>query len=408
MLWWSATHLSVDAGRRLGDQWVAETIEEAERLWVERDRDKWLWFLPLFEIPDAAMPGTGAHWRKWLENHAADHFGFLETHDQVDVPILTMTGWYDQQIGSIKHFTGMVENDMTGRARQNQYLIVGPWTHTLDQLASQIGQVDFGPEACRDYYQIADQWFSRWLKDEENALADWPPIQLFVMGANQWRAENEWPLARTAYTTFYLHGNGRANTSVGDGLLHRAAPGEQLPDEYTYDPRDPLMTLYTPGGQQEPMDQRALDGRQDVLVYSTPPLEEPLEVTGPIVAKLWAASSAPDTDFVVKLLDVRPDGFVQELCHGIVRARYRESFARPSLIEPGQAYEYTIQVNPTSNLFKRGHRLRLDISSSDFPNFDRNHNTGGHDYKEAHLQSAHQTIFHDAARPSRVILPVIP
>lgn len=167
------------------------------------------------------------------------------------------------------------------------------------------------------------------------------------------------------------------------------------------------MTLYSAAGQQEPRDQRVLEGRNDVLVYATPLLEEPLEVTGPIVVRLWASSSARDTDFVAKLMDVWPDGFVQELCHGIVRARYRDSYEQPSLIDPGEVYEYAIQVNPTSNLFRPGHRIRLDISSSDFPNFDRNHNTGGDDYREAVLQVANQRIFHDSCRPSRVILPVI-
>ncbi len=209
-------------------------------------------------------------------------------------------------------------------------------------------------------------------------------------------------------TDFYLHSGGAANAVTGDGTLSREAPGEEPHDAYSYDPRDPLMTLYSPAGQQEPHDQRVLEGREDVLVYMTPPLQEPLEVTGPIVLKLWAASSTPDTDFVAKFMDVWPDGFVQELSHGIVRARYRESYENPTLIEPGRVYEYTIQVNPTSNLFRPGHRMRLDISSSDFPNFDRNHNTGGDDYKEATLQIARQQIFHDAARPSRLILPVIP
>ena len=167
------------------------------------------------------------------------------------------------------------------------------------------------------------------------------------------------------------------------------------------------MTLYSPPGQQEPQDQRALDGRRDILVYQTPPLDEPVEVTGPVTAKLWAASSARDTDFVVKLMDVWPDGFVQELSYGIVRARYRESFESPSLIEPDRLYEYTIQVNPTSNLFQRGHRIRVGISSSDFPNFDRNHNAGGDDYSESTLVTARQTVFHDGQRPSRIILPVI-
>ena len=167
------------------------------------------------------------------------------------------------------------------------------------------------------------------------------------------------------------------------------------------------MTLYAAKGQQEPHDLRALDGRPDVLVFTTEPLHAPIEVTGPITMKLWAASSAPDTDFVVRVADVWPDGFANELSYGIVRARYRESFEHPTLIEPDRAYEYTIQLNPTANLFKPGHRIRVDVTSSDFPNFDRNHNTGGDDYSESTLQTARQTIFHDVAKPSRIILPVV-
>jgi putative CocE/NonD family hydrolase len=396
---WTINNLSVDTARRNGHPHKPRAKEEASRLWVERDRMKWLWFLPLTDIPEEVMPGMRRHWLRWLEDHAADHFRFEERHREVNVPVLSVTGWYDQQIGTIRHFTGMVKNGMTPHARENQRLIIGPWTHTLANLDRRVGEVDFGPDAVRDYFRIADAWFGQWLRGERTEAADWPPIQLFIMGVNQWRAEREWPLARTAYTDFYLR---------GVGALSRQPPREEPPDAYVYDPRDPVMTLYSPGGQQEPRDQRALDGRRDVLTYVTPPLETPMEVTGPIVVKLWAASSARDTDFTAKLIDVWPDGFVQELCHGIVRARYRESFDRPSLIEPGRAYEYTIRVNPTSNLFRRGHRIRLDISSSDFPNFDRNHNTGGDDYREATLAAAQQTLFHDAARPSRLILPVIP
>ena len=168
------------------------------------------------------------------------------------------------------------------------------------------------------------------------------------------------------------------------------------------------MTLYSPVGQQEPYDQRTFDGRQDVLVYQTPPLEQPVEVTGPITVTLFASSSAPDTDWVVKLQDVWPGGFTQELCHGILRARYRDGYETPSLLRPGEVYEFTITVNPVSNLFLPGHRIRVDITSSDFPNFDRNHNTGGNDYFESDLQTARQTILHDAAHPSRITLPVIP
>ena len=408
VLWWSVNTLSVDAGRRLNDPDAPPTLDEADRVWVERDRSKWMWYLPLMEIPDHAMPGIGHHWRRWLSDHTTDHFGFEQSHGEVDVPALNMTGWYDQQIGAIRNFTGTVENGRSGRVRDSQYLMVGPWTHTLVDLDRQVGKVDFGPEAARDYVDIADCWFRRWLKDEEEAIADWPRVQVFVMGANRWRSADTWPLPETRYSSYYLHSNGNARSVDGDGLLSQEAPADEPADEYDYDPRDPMMTLFTPAGQQVPLDQRALDGRRDVLVYTTPPLELPLEVTGPVEMRLWAASSAPDTDFVVKLLDVWPDGFVQELCHGIVRARYRESYAAPTPIRRGQVYEYRIKVNPTSNLFQPGHRIRLDVSSSDFPNFDRNHNTGLDDYTDASLQTARQTVFHDAERPSQVMLPVIP
>ena len=408
VLWWSINTLAPDVRRRFGDESGPVTTEEAGELYLDRDRSKWLWYLPLMEIPDEVLSGVGRHWRRWLQDHAFDHFGFLEKHSRVSVPALTTTGWYDQQIGAIKHFTGMRKNGMTEEARNGQRLIVGPWSHTTDFSSSRVGAMDFGPEAVQDFFQIADDWFGRWLKGENTGVNDWPPVQLFVMGSNRWRGENEWPLSRTRYTNYYLHSGGEANTPGGDGFLGSEQPADEPVDSYIYDPRDPVMTLYTPPGQQEPQDQRVLAGRQDVLVYQTPPLDEPVEVTGQVTVKLWASSSARDTDFVVKLMDVRSDGFVQELCYGIVRARYRESFDGPSLIEPGRPYEYTIQVNPTSNLFQRGHRIRVDVSSSDFPNFDRNHNTGGDDYSETTLVTAHQTVFHDGQRPSRVVLPVIP
>ena len=398
VLWWSVNTLAPDVRRRLNEEAGPTTTEEAERLYLERDRSKWLWHLPLAEIPDEALSGVGRHWRSWLADHASDHFGFLERHRDVAVPALTTTGWYDQQIGAIRNFTGMRTNGMTAEARRGQRLIVGPWSHTTDFSSSQVGEVDFGPDAVRDFLQMADDWFGHWLKGESTGVEEWPPVQIFVMGANRWRGEEEWPLARTEYTDYYLGGGGK---------LGLGAPSDEPPDSYDYDPRDPVMTLYSPRGQQEPQNQRTLDGRRDILCYQTDPVEEPIEVTGPITVHLWAASSARDTDFVVKLMDVWPDGFVQELCYGIVRARYRESFTSPSLIEPGRTYEYTIRASPTSNLFRRGHRIRLDVSSSDFPNFDRNHNTGGDDYAETTLVTARQTIYHDRQRPSRVVLPVI-
>lgn len=405
---WTINNLSVDTAKRLGSRWKEKTNEEASRLWVERDRSKWLWYLPLYEIPEQAMPGMGQHWRAWLEDHATDHFRFQEKHREIDIPVLSISGWYDQQIGTIKQFSGMVKNGRTSHARKNQRLVIGPWTHTLLNLDRRVGDIDFGPDAEWNFYDLADEWFSRWLKEEGSGEPEWSPVQLFVMGANRWRSEEEWPLRRTQYLDYYLNSDGHADMPMGEGWLSLEPPTDGAPDEYVYDPRDPLMTLYTPAGQQAPLDQRQLDGREDVMVYQTPPLEEEVEVTGDIEVFLWASTSARDTDFVAKVIDVWPDGFSQELSHGIVRGRYRESFENPTLLEPNRPYLFRIQVNPTSNVFKKGHRIRLDITSSDFPNFDRNHNTGGDDYRESILEAARQKIFHDASRPSRIVLPVIP
>ena len=408
VLWWSINTLAPDQRVRDNAPTGPRTPDEAEELFLTRDRSKWYWYLPLLEIPDDAMYGIGPHWRKWLNDHATDHFGFEVKHRSMAVPTLTQTGWYDQQVMSIKNFTGLKENAATELARNNQYLIVGPWTHDGTDWPTKLGDMDFGPEAHLDYYDITSQWYRRWLYDEEDAIANWPKVRIFVMGDNTWRDEEDWPLARTRYVPYYLHSGGGAASVSGDGKLSEEPPGDEPVDEYVYDPRDPVMTLYQQRGQHEPLDQRALDDRRDILRFATPPLRQEVEVTGHIRLKLYAASTACDTDFVAKLLDIWPNGFAQELCYGIVRARYRESFENPSLIEPGMVYEYDIAINPTSNVFKRGHRIRLDVSSSDFPNFDRNHNTGGNDYADATLVAARQTVLHDAARPSHVILPIIP
>ena len=228
------------------------------------------------------------------------------------------------------------------------------------------------------------------------------------MGENRWRFEQEWPLARAHYTEFFLHSDGSANTVHGDGALSVSEPGDESPDAYDYDPKDPVMSLMGIDAQAAPRDQSPLSGRGDILVYQTPPLQEDIEVTGPVVLKLWAASSAPDTDFTAKLIDVHPNGLAVNLTYGIMRARYRDGYDNATFIEPGKPYEYTIRLNPTGILFRRGYRIRLDVSSSDFPNFDRNHNTGADFWSDAELRVARQTVFHSAEYPSRLILPIIP
>ena len=405
---WTINTISPDFARRLQTKGAPKSPEEADELWETRDRSKWLWYLPISQIPEQVMPGMREYWLRLLRDTVKDHFHHHERHKDVDVPVLSATGWYDQQVGTIKHFTGMTQNGMTEHARENQRLIVGPWGHTTLALDRELGEMNFGPEAVRDYFEIADAWFGKWLKGETTDTDKWPRAQIFVMGRNEWRNEETWPPQGMTPAPWYLHSGGHANGNDGDGVLSPTLPDDEPPDQYAYDPRDPVMTIYTMEGQQVPMDQRRLDGREDILTYASAPLDAPLEVVGPVEVRLFASSSSPDTDFIAKLLDVHPDGFTQELCYGLIRAKYRNGTKCSELIEPGEIYEYAITLNPTGNRFLVGHRVRVDIQSSDFPNFDRNHNTGGNDYFDATVAVAHQTIFHCAEHASHIVLPVTP
>jgi len=239
-------------------------------------------------------------------------------------------------------------------------------------------------------------------------------VRIFVMGANQWRDEDDWPLVRAKPAKYYLHSGGKANSATGDGMLSTTAPSSEKTDQYTYDPSNPAPTI---GGplccdsahlEPGPRDQHTLETRQDVLIYSTPALADDVEVTGPVRLDLFAKSSAVDTDFVAKLVDVNPDGFAQNLSEGIVRARYRNSQHTPELLKPGEIYQFSIDLWATSNVFRRGHRLRLEISSSNFPRFDRNTNTGDDTAHARKFALAENAIFHDAGHPSALILPIVP
>ena len=300
--------------------------------------------------------------------------------------------------------------------------MVGPWVHGVGNRSNyrarapyQIDRVDFGPAAEVDLQPIYLRWFDYWLKGIDNGVADEPPIKIFVMGENYWRYEHEWPLARTQYTKYYLQSGGNANTLHGDGRLSTDPPaGGSASDTFTYDPADPVPTL---GGNNccysniVPMgafDQRGAERRDDVLVYTTPELTEPVEMTGPITATLYAATSARDTDWTAKLVDVHPNGYAQNIQDGIIRARYRETPGPPSLIEPGTVYEYTIDLWSSSNTFLPGHRIRVEISSSNFARFDRNLNTGEDPGTGTRMETAQQTVYHSSEHPSHILLPVIP
>ncbi len=346
----------------------------------------------------------------------------LGHHHNVTVPTFNVGGWYDIFVqDTITNFKLMREEGSTPEARQSK-LLIGPWSH--GGVVNPIGEINFGFGASAafidlkmDFVSLQLRWFDHWLKGIDTGMLNEAPIKLFVMGANVWRDEYEWPLARAVETRYYLHSGGHANGLHGDGTLTTNAPEapEAPSDQYHYDPANPVPThggalLMTPEYRPGPYDQRPVESREDVLVYTSDALLTDVEVTGPIKVHLWAASSAPDTDFVARLVDVHPNGYAQNLTDGIVRARYRnfESGEQPSLLEPGQAYEYEIDLWATSNLFQTGHRIRLDVTSSSFPRWDRNPNTG-HDFgADAELAVAHQTILHDSAHPSSIVLPIVP
>jgi putative CocE/NonD family hydrolase len=301
----------------------------------------------------------------------------------------------------------MAKEAMTESARRNQRLVVGPWGHA-SRGQRKFGPIDFGPAAAQNLTDLQIRWFDHWLKGVDNGVNRESQVRIFVMGANAWRDEAEWPPARAVKTDLFLASGGKSNTPAGDGKLARAAPDKAGEDKYDYDPRSPVPSLWGKDLFTVATDQRPLAERKDILVYQSEPLVQGIEVTGNPEVELYASSSAPDTDFFVRLIDVAPDGMARDVSMGMVRARYRESFDKPSLLTPGEATRLVIRLNPTSNLFLPGHRIRLDVTSSDFPNYDRNHNTAADQNADATLQTAHQTVHHGGRFASRLILPTIP
>jgi hypothetical protein len=288
---------------------------------------------------------------------------------------------------------------------------MGPWIHGASK-DGKVGELDFGKDSVVDFNALQAKWFDHWLKGAPTGVEAWPPFRIFVMGRNQWRDEKDWPLARTQFTPYYFHSDGSANSLHGDGRLSTSPETAGKPfDRFVYDPSDPVPTL---GGCNlgkcpvGPHDQTRAEERRDVLVFTSDALTSELEVTGPVKVILYAASSAADTDWTAKLVDVHPDGRPFNLCDGIVRARYHDATAKPTLIEPGKVYRYEIDLWVTSNVFLPGHKVRVEISSSNFPRFDRNPSTGHPFGADAELTKATQTMYHDAQRASHILLPQIP
>lgn len=374
-------------------------------------RDLW-WRTPLVDADRAAGLDIGWY-RDWLAHPAYDDYWRRTSNHgawaRMRAPALNIAGWYDAYAGAaFLNHVGLVEGGGSEVARRGSRLVMGPWHHHI-ATERVVGEVDFGPDAIIDLHALQRRFLDRWvLGVDADGLDAEPPIRLFVMGENRWRDEWEWPLARTQWTDVYLAHDGDDHV-----LADRPAESDR-PDAYTYDPADPVITtggnhsLVNPGITVGPVDQRKVEARPDVVSYTGPVLAEPLEVTGPVAATIWFSSSAPDTDVTARLVDVHPDGRAINICEGVLRTRYRDSFEQPSLMTPGEAYAIPIDLGVTSMVFLPGHRLRLDISSSNFPRIDRNPNTGGPIGFETEWRVAQQRIHHAAARPSHLRLPVIP
>lgn len=391
--------------------WMEENLRDYEQ--PAPDFNKYIWTLPLRHADVAACGRLSSFFQDALSHPSYDsYWEALSVEKQlklVTVPVYSVGGWYDNYVeGDLNAYTILRKYNSANR------IMIGPWPHDLKKFEG----VDFGPEAQVGLRRAQIEWYDEWLKGKPPASPVPPPVRIFVMGSNQWRDENEWPIARTQYTKMYLDGDGKANTLDGDGELSTESPlrskRHNPPDHFTYDPKHPVPTrggsvcctpaIYPWG----PMDQRKVEKRDDVLVYSTSPLTADMEVTGSIVVELYASSSAKDTDFTAKLVDVFPDGMARNLTDGILRARYRKSLSKPELLKPGDVDRFHIDAGVTSNLFRKGHRIRIEISSSNFPRFDRNPNTGRAIADETELQTAAQTVYHDKKHSSFVLLPVIP
>ncbi len=366
--------------------------------------------LPLIDF-DRVIGRNLPFWREWLDHPSLDGFwrqrGYQASLLNTNAPAMHVSGWYDDVlIGTLENFSALSRRTPS---RGYQKLVIGPWGHRTNA-GRRLGDVDFGPQAVIDFDGLQQRWFDRWLRGIDNGVDREPPVRLFVMGLNQWRDEQEWPLARTHYTRLYLHSGGRANGLAGDGLLGPAPPGNEPPDRYDYDPANPVPFLTAPDSAQVggPDDYRQVEARSDVLVYTTPPYREAVEVCGPIRVRLHAATSARDTDWTAKLLVVHADGFARRLNDGIVRARYRAGLERPVFPIPNQAHAYDIDLWATCIRLAPGERLRLEIASSAYPKFDRNMNTGGPIGREGSGLVARQSVFHDRQRPSYVLIPFVP
>ncbi len=375
--------------------------------------------LPTFDILQRAkLPPT--EYEKFATSFPDDDYfrnmDYIQQPDTVDVPMLFMDSWYDYGAAeTLAMFNQFQEKGLSERTRNNQFIIIGPSTHCGYPYATEqtfVGERDLG-DARLDFWGIQLKWYDYWLKGIDNGITDMPKIQYYLMGKNQWRSADQWPLANTTYRKLYLDSGGRANSRQGDGVLSFNPPQNKATDEFVYDPATPVPSL---GGhtcctgtdtEAGGYDQSDIEMRNDVLVYTSDVLEEGIEVTGSLEVVLQVSSSAIDTDFTAKLVDVYPDGRAFNVQEGAIRMRHREGLAKKVLMTPGEIYEVHLDLHASSNFYGKGHRIRLEVSSSNFPRWQRNLNTGGNNFDETEWQIATNRVYHSEENLSYVVLPVI-
>lgn len=393
--------------------------------------------LPVIDLDKKVLGKENRYWREWIAHWTDDDYwqraDFYDELKDVDIPVFHQSGWFDGDgIGSKLNY-----QKMTAYGHHNQKLVLGPWGHT-DTDMRMTGEWDFGPQAIVDLQRQYLRWFDHWLKDVDNGITREPLVSIFVMGSNRWLRDNVYPIGGTRFEKWYLSSDGKANTSGGDGRLGtEQAGGASEPDRYAYDPGDPTPSpdLYVPEDEEEraatrpatapaatqdvksaAQEEKVRKGyhakltaqRRDILVYTTPPLQKSLTIAGPVSAVIYASSSAKDTDWFVRLIEINKDGQLWSRGEGRLRASFRDSNRRPKPLKPGEVYQYTLDLWQTGTEIPAGNRLRVEVCSASFPLFSRNLNAGGHSETETRFITAQQTIYHDQKHPSHVLLPVIP
>jgi putative CocE/NonD family hydrolase len=368
--------------------------------------------MPLSKVPEQ-LGVTSPWFEEWLKHPTYDEYWQSHAYEQywsrITVPALNITGWWDMNfLGAPRNFVAMGRQGATQEARDGRRLIIGPWPHRPNRVR-ELNGVDFGPTSVTGLDGYTIRFFDRWLRGlTANGLDRQPRVHVFVVGANEWWASDDWPLPGTRMQPYYLHSGGNANTHRGDGTLSLQPPAREPPDRYVSDPRDPIRVLWRI--DDGPVDDRPLSARPDVLCYTSEVLKEPLDVVGPVTAVLYASSSARDCDWHVRLIDVHPDGAARFMCHGVLRARFREGYDRAAFLKPGEITRFEIDMTAIGVRFLPGHRVRIEIASSWFTQFDRNPQTDAANWMTDQRPPvvAHQRIYHDKLHASHLLLPVIP